>query len=144
VQERWDHVFEGLGRSAPARRADEAGSDYRKRLCRVARRYIPASERIAKVRFDDTLPNSVLGEFERLMMEAVVRNISRTDNMKVGDLKPVFKTDPRNGYKVTEWHGPRSFVLDEQYGHRPGRRVLSFNRSAIEPIQTYRRSGWAG
>jgi hypothetical protein len=61
VQEDWDATFAKLGRSAPAQRADEATVDYQRRLARVGRKYIPAAEEIARVRFDHTMPDGVVG-----------------------------------------------------------------------------------
>ena len=74
--------FEKLDRSCPAQRADEAQVDYLRRLSRIGRRYIPAGEEIARVKFDDTLPDEVVPKFSELMRAAVERNLYRTDNMQ--------------------------------------------------------------
>jgi hypothetical protein len=75
--ERWDQTFQKLGRSAPARRADEGALDYQRRLARVGRRYIPAGEQMAKIRFDHTLPDAVVPKYTEMMRQAVERNMYR-------------------------------------------------------------------
>jgi hypothetical protein len=82
AQERWDQTFSKLGRSAPVRRADESGLDYERRLARVGKKYLPADERITRVRFDASLPDEVVTKFSEMVREAVERNIVRTDNMR--------------------------------------------------------------
>ena len=97
IQERWDGTFAKLDRSCPAQRADEDSTDYLRRLSRIGRRYIPANEEIARVKFDDTLPDAVVGKFSEMMRSAVERNIYRTDNMQPGELRSVMVTDPNTG-----------------------------------------------
>jgi hypothetical protein len=65
AQARWDATFAKLDRSCPARRADEAETDYLRRLSRVERKYIPKGEDIAQVRFDHTLPDAVVPSTQR-------------------------------------------------------------------------------
>jgi hypothetical protein len=43
--------------------------DYLRRLSRVGRKYIPAGEEIARVRFDYTLPDEVVPKFSEMMRE---------------------------------------------------------------------------
>jgi len=94
IAEKWDTTFQKLGRSAPAQRADEATVDYQRRLARVGRKYIPAAEEIARVRFDHTMVDSVVPKFSEMMRAAVERNLYRTDNMQPGEMRPVLETDP--------------------------------------------------
>jgi hypothetical protein len=146
IAERWDATFAPLGRSAPAQRADESNGDYRRRLCRIGKKYIPAGEPIAAVPFDHRLPDNALDQFEAKMMEAVSRNITRVDNMAPGQLRAVHRTDPQTGYKEITYVGPQSFVLDPAYGHRPGRLVTRINAPVQEPLAIFRRpnprEGW--
>ena len=124
IQERWDGTFQKLDRTCPAQRADEAQVDYLRRLSRIGRRYIPAGEEIARVRFDHTLPDDVVPKFSELMRAAVERNIYRTDNMQSGELRSVLVVDPQTGAKQRHWIGPTSFVRDATVGHRDCRRVI--------------------
>jgi hypothetical protein len=126
VQSRWDSTFAALGRSAPARRADETGTDYLRRLSRVGRKYIPRGEQIAQVDFDE-LPDAVVPKFSELMRAAVARNVVRTDNMAPGEMRAVLRTDENTGMKIREWVGPDSFV--KSMG-RPCRRVVRINAPA--------------
>jgi hypothetical protein len=128
---RWDETFEKLNRSAPARRADEASMDYLRRLSRVGRKYIPAGEEIARVRFDHTLPDEVVPKFSEMMREAVERNLRRTDNMEPGTMRSVLIVDENTGLKTREWIGPDSFVKAMGL---PCRRVLRINAPATTPL----------
>jgi hypothetical protein len=121
VQSRWDKTFAKLGRSAPAQRADEDLADYQRRLARVGRKYIPRGEEIARVRFDHTLPDSVVAQYSELMRQCVEKNIVRVDNMKPGELRAVLVVDENTGAKQRHWVGPDSFV--KEMG-RPCRRVV--------------------
>jgi hypothetical protein len=109
VAERWDATFAKLDRSAPAQRADEGTLDYQRRLARVGRRYIPAGEEIAQVRFDHSMPDEVVGKFSEMMRNAVERNLYRVDNMSEGELRPVLEVDPNTGMKIRSFIGPTSF-----------------------------------
>ena len=71
AQARWDATFSKLDRTCPARRADESEMNYLRRLSRVGRKYIPLGENIARVRFDDTLPDDVVPRYAELMRESV-------------------------------------------------------------------------
>jgi hypothetical protein len=118
---KWDKTFAKLGRSAPARRADEDETNYLRRLSRVGRRYIPLSEDIAKVNFYE-LPPSTVPKFSELMRAAVERNILRTDNMEPGAMREAFEVDENTGAKTRIFLGADSFV--KTMG-RPCRRVVS-------------------
>jgi hypothetical protein len=109
IQERWDATFAKMDRSCPARRADESSTDYLRRLSRIGRRYIPAGEPIAKVRFDHTLPDEAVGRFSEEMRQCVERNLVRTDNMEPGTFRAVMKVDEQTGLKTREFYGPRTF-----------------------------------
>jgi hypothetical protein len=98
--------------------------DYLRRLSRVGRKYIPAGEDIARVRFDHTLPDAVVPQYSEMMREAVERNLRRTDNMAAGEMRSVMRVDENTGLKTREWVGPDSFV--KAMG-MPCRRVLRIN-----------------
>jgi hypothetical protein len=93
-------------------------------LSRVGRRYIPAAEEIARVRFDHSLPDAVVHKFSELMRAAVEKNLRRTDNMEPGSMRSIMRVDENTGQKIREWIGPQSFVRDPLYGHRDCRRVV--------------------
>ena len=130
IQERWDGTFAKLDRSAPAQRADEAEVDYLRRLSRIGRKYIPAGEEIARVKFDDTLPDEVVPKFSEMMRSAVERNLYRVDNMAPGEMRSVMRVDENTGMKVREFIGPQSFVRNPLYGHQPCRRVTRISAPA--------------
>jgi hypothetical protein len=134
AQERWDEVFGLHDRSCPVQRSDEANVDYLRRLARINKRYIPAGEPIARVKFDHTLPDEVVLKFSEQVREAVRRNAFRTDNMQPGEIRPVMRVDENTGQKIREWIGPRSFVSDPQYGARPCRLVARINAPATTPL----------
>ena len=85
-QETWDTVFGRIGRSAPARRADESSVNYERRLATVGQRYIPASEEVANINFA-RLPDDAVAQFSTMAQEAVTRNLYRTDNMQPGEMR---------------------------------------------------------
>ena len=95
-----------------------------------AKRYIPAGEEMARVRFDHTLPDAVVGKFSELMRTAVERNLFRVDNMAAGEMRSVMVVDPQTGAKQRHWIGPTSFVRDPLVGHRDCRRVVRITRPA--------------
>jgi hypothetical protein len=130
IQERWDGTFAKLDRSAPAQRADEDSTDYLRRLSRIGRRYIPAHEEIARVRFDDTLPDAVVPKFSEMMRQCVEKNLRRTDNMVPGEMRSVMRVDENTGQKIREFIGPQSFVRNSLYGHRDCRRVTRISAPA--------------
>ena len=115
---------------APAQRADEDATDYLRRLSRIGHRYIPAHEEIARVKFDDTLPDAVVPKFSEMMRAAVERNLYRTDNMQSGELRAVLVVDPNTGAQQRHFIGPDSFVTDPAYGHQPCRRVTRISAPA--------------
>jgi hypothetical protein len=127
IQERWDGTFAKLDRSCPAQRADEDSTDYLRRLSRIGRRYIPANEEIARVRFDHTLPDETVPKFSELMRQCVEKNLRRTDNMVAGEMRSIMRVDENTGQKTREWVGPTSFVRNTLYGHRDCRRVTRIN-----------------
>jgi hypothetical protein len=110
IQEKWQSTFEKIDRSCPAQRADEGSLDYLRRLARVGKRYLPRSESICSVRFDGSLPDSVVERFSEQVRTAVERNLLRTDNMKPGELRQVLIQDENTGAKQRHWIGPTSFV----------------------------------
>jgi hypothetical protein len=134
AQARWDQTFAKLDRSCPARRADEAEMDYLRRLSRVGRKYIPKGEQIAQVRFDHTLPDSVVERYSEMMRQRVEANLYRTDNMQPGEMRSVMRVDENTGLKIRDWVGPQSFVLDPAYGHRPCRRVTRIAAPAMQTL----------
>jgi hypothetical protein len=123
AQARWDATFQKLDRSCPTRRSDESEPDYLRRLSRIGRKYIPKGEEIARVRFDDTLPDSVVERYSELMRQRVEANMYRTDNMQPGDMRSVMIVDENTGMKQRHFVGPESFVRNPIYGHRDARRV---------------------
>jgi hypothetical protein len=141
AQGRWDSTFAKLDRTCPSRRADESEPDYLRRLSRVGRKYIPAGEEIAQVRFDHTLPDAVVERYSELMRERVEANLYRTDNMEPGSMRSVLRVDENTGLKIREWIGPQSFVRNPLYGHRDARRVASINAPA--PVRLYQDAAFA-
>ena len=130
IQERWDGTFQKLDRSCPAQRADEGSTDYLRRLSRIGRKYIPAGEEIARVKFDDTLPDAVVPKFSEMMRQCVEKNLRRTDNMQAGEMRPIIRVDENTGQKIREFIGPQSFVRNPLYGHRDCRKVTRISAPA--------------
>jgi hypothetical protein len=143
AQERWDQTFAKLDRSCPAQRADESHVDFLRRLSRVGRKYIPAGEPIAQVRFDHTLPDEVVPKFSEQMRQAVERNLYRTDNMRPGDVRPVMQIDENTGQKIRTWIGPRVAFIDDMGMIRKAR----LNRELADASQRSKyplnRADWA-
>jgi hypothetical protein len=143
VQERWDGTFAKLDRSCPVQRADESGTDYLRRLSRIGRRYIPAGEPIAKVRFDQTLPDEVVPKFSEQMRQCVEKNLYRVDNMKPGDVRAVMRIDENTGQKIREYYGPRVAFIDDMGQIRRAR----LNRELADASQRSKyplnRANWA-
>jgi hypothetical protein len=108
-QEKWDTVFGQIGRSCPARRADESSSNYERRLASIGQRYIPASEEVASIDFA-RLPDDAVDRFSAMAQEAVTRCLWRTDNMQPGEMREVFSVDPNSGQRIRNFVGPDSFV----------------------------------
>jgi hypothetical protein len=129
----WDATFSKLGRSAPARRADEREADYLRRMARVGRRYVPAGEEIAAVRFDSTMPDSAVRTFSEQMRQRVEANLRRTDNLDPNDpnYRTVHVTDENTGMKIREFYRARPFTDD--FG-TPCRRVTRINAPASMPL----------
>jgi hypothetical protein len=143
IQARWDSTFQKLDRSCPAQRADESSTDYLRRLSRIGKRYIPAGEPIASVKFDSSLPDSVVSKFSEQMRQAVERNLYRTDNMEPGEVRAVMKIDEATGQKIREYYGPRVSFLDDMGAIRKAR----LNRELADASQRSKyplnRADWA-
>jgi hypothetical protein len=130
-QARWDSTFQRLGRSAPAQRADESETDYLRRLSRVAKKYIPRDEDITRVRFDHTLPDNVVRRFSEMAREALLRSMTRTDNLRPGEFRQILETDENTGQQIRKFYGPRSFT-DEFMGRV--QRVTRINAPATTAL----------
>jgi hypothetical protein len=141
AQERWDATFAKLGRSAPAQRADESGLDYQRRLARVGRKYLPAGEEICRVRFDSTMPDSVVPKFTELMRERVEANLYRTDNMQPGEMRSVMEVDENTGRQIRHCVGPDSFVKAMGV---PCRRFVSIQAPAGTTLYAADRAAMSG
>lgn len=128
-QAQWEETFQKLGRSAPAPRADERDLDYLRRVSRVGRRYIPAGEEIAAVRFDSTMPDAVVPKFSEMMRARVEANLRRTDNMDPNDpnYRVVHVTDENTGMRIREFYRARPFTDDFKLQTR---RVVRINAPA--------------
>jgi hypothetical protein len=139
----WEETFQKLGRSAPMQRADENDMAYLRRVSRVGRRYIPAGEEIAQVRFDHTMPDAVVPKFSEMMRERVEANLRRTDNLDPRDTnyRVVHVTDESTGMKIREFYRARPFTDDFS---RPCRRVTRINAPASMPLYQADRAGMAG
>jgi hypothetical protein len=123
IQSRWDATFQKLDRSCPARRADESGINYLRRLSVIGKKYLPKTEQVANVTFK-TMNDDVVPIFSEMVREAVERNLTRTDNMAPGEFKTVMRVDPQTGMKVREFYGPRTFT--DEFMLRP-KRVVTFS-----------------
>jgi hypothetical protein len=125
AQARWDSTFQKINRSCPPQRAGERHLDYLRRLSRIGRKYIPAGEQIARVHFDDSLPNHVVEQYSELMREAVERNIVRVDNLDPKDpnYREVLVTDPNSSQRIRTFYRARPFTDDFL---QPCRRVKAF------------------
>jgi hypothetical protein len=131
TQEVWEETFAKLGRSCPAQRADENDVDFQRRLSRIGRRYIPAGEQIARVKFDHTMPDVAVPKFAEMMRTAVERNMYRTDNMAPGEMKPIMVLDEQSGSRQRHWVGPDCFVKEMS---QPCRRVVRINAPPTIPL----------
>jgi hypothetical protein len=109
IQERWDSTFAKMDRACPARRADESGVNYLRRLSVIGKKYLPQSEQLANVTFK-SLPDEVVPKFSELVRQAVERNLYRTDNMEAGTFRAVMRVDEQTGMKTREFYGPRCFT----------------------------------
>jgi hypothetical protein len=136
-QARADAVFAEWGFRAPQPALDCNPEDFRRDLCVMAKKQLPYSD-------DKPSPDSmatfadlrrmklwgmspeIFANFEPQIYDACTKAASRNDTVPKGQLRQVTVTDPRTGAKVTKFYGQQSFVLDPDYGHRPGRRVTSF------------------
>jgi hypothetical protein len=140
IQERWQETFEKVGRSCPAQRADESNLGYQKRLARIGRRYIPEGEEIARVRFDNSLPDEYVPKMSEMMRAAVERNVYRTDNMRSGELRAVQHIDA-GGTRTTRFIGPDSFVKAMTL---PARRVVRINKPVVETLYNSAKAAMSG
>jgi hypothetical protein len=142
AQERWHATFEKIDRSCPSQRADESSTDYLRRLSVIGKKYLPWSEDVKRVKFQDGgLPDDLVEKFSELVREAVERNLRRTDNMASGEMRAISVVDENTGAKQRHWIGPDSFVKSMGL---PVRRVLRINVPPMSTLYSADRSGMRG
>jgi hypothetical protein len=128
-QSRYDEVFHnGFGERAPARIADEAPGDYRRRMFDALRRKLPDKSDLHGIDPQE-LTSGQIGPFEeQLFAEAAKEGaVPSWDNLPPDNtLVAKHKRDDSTGLRTTTYYGRSSFIKDFS---RPTQRVLSFNNS---------------
>jgi hypothetical protein len=116
-----DDALSVWNRRAPAPRAYEQRSAYRRRLARIAGEFLPPGHQLKGVRLDDCTP-SVVGIFYPEIMKAVREAVTLADTVPKGELRQIDRHDGV-GRKITTFVGRKSFVVDMQ---APSKRVVQF------------------
>jgi hypothetical protein len=74
------------------------------------------------------LPDAVLPQFEEQVLQAVPKEAFNPANVPRGEIRRVDKLDDTGLLREIHWVGQESFVKDQAYGYRPGRRVVRFTQ----------------
>jgi hypothetical protein len=114
------------GRRAPAPRSFETRNDYRRRLIRLAGRFLPPDHDLKHVldeRADDERTDKhMVGIFFPQIMAAVKKAVKCVDTVPEGSLRPIVERD-MGGREIVSYVGRRPFTDNH---HQPNRRVVAF------------------
>jgi hypothetical protein len=131
----YDEYLREVGGRAPSPTLGQSVNDYRRETCRTFKRtFLPPVHDLYQVNYRG-LRSDALQVFEPQLLQACVQEANNPNTVTPGEFR---KIEVRNQYgqlQMTKFIGPECFV--KQMG-RPGRRVVAFNRTAVEPINQYR------
>jgi hypothetical protein len=122
----YDEHFRQLGRRAPAPILNQHPNDYRREMLRSLKKtYLPKDHEYYKVDMR-SLPDEVITPFELKVIPAAIKEAFNPENVPQGELRPLKVLDELGQVRAIKYIGQESFVKDQKYGYRPGRRVASF------------------
>ena len=123
-QEYYDKILQRVGSYALPPYEGEKVHDYRRRILNtVTHTHLPE---INEYYMDyNTLRVDALDVMEPQALKAVQKAAVDPTFLKPGEIRMIVKKDI-NGIERRDWLGREFFVKQEQYGFRPGRRVVSF------------------
>jgi hypothetical protein len=124
-QARADAIFQEWGFRAPAPVIGQDPQDYRRDLAVMAKKQLPYNHELRKIKLWK-LPRDVFEKLEPQVFNACRDAASRPDSVPPGTMREITRTNPQNGHREVHFIGNESFVTDPSYGHRPGRKVISF------------------
>jgi hypothetical protein len=121
-QPRFDEVGRQIGFRAPQRVLGQDPNDYRPEVLRTLKKTYLNHHDLNRVNMRG-LDDSVLPQFEEMVLQAVVKEAHNPANVPLGEMRRLDKLDAFGKLQEIHWIGQECFV--KQMG-RPGRRVLSF------------------
>jgi hypothetical protein len=124
-QLRWDEAFSPWNRRCPEPRADELSGDFARRVCRVAKKYLPITSELNNLNFSQ-MDDNILSKFEPRLRGELAAAARNPSTVPENTLREISSIDQKTGARVTEFVGQKPFVLMEGYGYRPGRRLVNF------------------
>jgi hypothetical protein len=131
-QEYYDDVLRTVGGRAPPPTLGQTVTDYRRETCRQFKRtFLPRNHEFYRIQYRG-LRNDSLQAIEPQLLQACVEEANNPNTVTPGEFRRIEVRNPYGQLQMTKFIGPECFV--KQMG-RPGRRVVSFNRTAIEPIR---------
>jgi hypothetical protein len=121
-----DDALAPWDRRAPSPRAYETRAEYRRRLCRIASRYLPPDHELKHV-LDERADNQetdrrLVSIFFPKILEAAKRSVKCVDTCPPGTLRRIAERD-FGGREIVSYVGRRPFTDDY---HAANRRVVQF------------------
>jgi hypothetical protein len=135
-QEYFDNALCEVGVRAPAPTLGQTVNDYRRETDRTIKRTcLPKDHPLYGINYRG-LKNDSLDALEPQLLKAAVAERKNPNTVPPGEFREVNQLDPYTGRVVAKtFYGQECFV--KQMG-RPGRRVVNFMRSVVEPILSRR------
>jgi hypothetical protein len=137
----YDEVLREVGMRAPEPMLGRTVSDYRRETCRqIKRTFLPQNHDLYKVSYRG-LQTDALDVFEPQLLKAAADEAFNPATVEPGQFREITRRDKYDGVREILFVGPESFVRSMG---RPGRRVVRFNATAIQPITNdyVKSAGW--
>jgi len=117
-QEYYDETLRNIGARAPEPVLGQTVNNYRRETLRTIKRtFLPQNHPLYQVQFRD-LKADALNALEPQLLQTAKVEAFNPDTVTPGEFREITTVDPRNGMKIHQFIGPRSFVYDMM---RPGR-----------------------
>jgi hypothetical protein len=137
-QQRYDDALAPWDMRAPGPTLGEDITEYRCKLAILAKKQLPEGHQLRKVSYR-RMDTEIFDKFEPDLLRAVQRAAYDASSVPPGHSREVVELD-RNGMKLKKFVGQTHFIQLPNFGvrgdfymhggHRPGRRILSFNTSS--------------
>jgi hypothetical protein len=142
-QRHYDDHLKQIGFRAPQPVVGQAPDDYRRETMRTLKKQFLSHHPLNRINMRG-LPADVLPQFEAQVLQAAVGEANNPLTVPPGEMRRIDKLDDTGVLREIHWVRQESFVKDQAYGYRPGRRVVSFAQPADNRGRALNQFGHAG